>query len=61
MDYTVRLNDQQVELLRTIFSQIAPTEYVSLPAPPVRKLNKEEKAIKSMRELRANKAARKRN
>jgi hypothetical protein len=61
MDYTVRLNDQQVELLRTIFSQIAPTEYVSLPTPPVRKLNKEEKAIKSMRELRANKAARKRN
>jgi hypothetical protein len=61
MDYTVRLNDQQVELLRTIFSQIAPTEYVSLPTLPVRKLNKEEKAIKSMRELRANKAARKRN
>lgn len=61
MDYTVRLNDQQVELLRTIFSQIAPTEYVSLPTLPVRKLTKEEQAVKSMRELRANKAARKRN
>jgi hypothetical protein len=61
MDYTVRLNDQQVELLRTIFSQIAPTEYVSLPTLPVRKLSKEEKAIKRMRELRANKTARKRN
>jgi hypothetical protein len=59
MEYTIKLNDQQVELLRIIFSQIVPTEYVSLPTLPVRKLSKEEKAIKSMRELRANKAARK--
>jgi hypothetical protein len=59
MNYTVSLNEEQVEILKSIFSQIAPTQYVNLPILPVRKLNKDEQASKSMRELRAAKAARK--
>jgi hypothetical protein len=60
MNYTVSLNEEQVEILKSIFSQIAPTQFVNLPTLPIIKLTKEEKAIKSMRELRATKAARKR-
>lgn len=61
MNYTVTLNEQQVEILTSILSQIAPTAYVKLPSVPVKKLTKTEKAIKAMRELRENKASRKRN
>jgi hypothetical protein len=46
MNYTVSLNEEQVEILKSIFSQIAPTQYVNLPTLPVIKLTKEEKAIK---------------
>ncbi len=60
MNYTVSLNEEQVEILKSIFFQIAPTQFVNLPNLPIIKLTKEEKAIKSMRELRATKAARKR-
>jgi hypothetical protein len=59
MNYTVSLSEDQVEILKSIFSQIAPTQYVNLPTLPARTLTKEEEAIKRMRERRAAKASRK--
>lgn len=61
MEYTIKLNDQQVELLKSIFVQIEPTQFIVAPASKPTKLSKTEQIIQGRREYRANKAAKKRN
>ena len=60
MEYTIKLNEQQVELLKSIFTQIEPTTLI-IPTPTVKtkKLSKTEKAILDIRAYRANKIAKK--
>lgn len=61
MKYTTDLNEQQVEILKSIFEQLEPRQLIVAPAPKVKKLSKTEQIIQSRREYRASKAARKRN
>jgi len=61
MEYTIKLNEQQVELLKSIFIQIEPKTLIVAPAIKPKKLTKTEKTIQEIREYRANKQARKRN
>lgn len=61
MEYTVKLNKQQVELLKSILAQIEPIQLIVTPATKSKKLSKNEQIIQGRREYRANKAARKRN
>lgn len=56
MKYTIDLNEQQVDLLKSIFEQLIVT-----PALKPKKLSKTEQGLQERREYRANKAARKRN
>jgi len=60
MEYTINLNEQQVELLKSIFVQIEPKTLIVPPATKVKKLNKTDKAMQTIREYRANKEAKKR-
>ncbi|RTY65826.1 hypothetical protein [Flavobacterium sp. LB2P53] len=59
MEYTVKLNEQQVELLKSILAQIGPTPFIVAPAKKPKKLSEVEQTIQKMREYRANKASRK--
>lgn len=59
MEYTVKLNEQQVELLKSILDQIEPIQLIVTPATKPKKLSKNEQIIQDRREHRANKAARK--
>lgn len=59
MEYTVILNEQHVEVLKTIFDQISPTALIVTPVSKPKKLSKIEQASQNIREYRANKAARK--
>lgn len=61
MEYTVKLNEQQVELLKSILAQIGPTPFIVAPTAKPKKLSKTEQAIQNMRDYRAKKQARKRN
>ena len=61
MEYTIKLNEQQVELLKSIFVQIDPIQLIVSPQSKPKKLSKIEQSVENMRERRANKAARKRN
>lgn len=61
MKYTIDLNEQQVEILKSIFEQLEPRKLIVAPAPKVKKLSKTEQIIQNRREYRASKAARKRN
>ena len=60
MEYTITLNDQQVEVLKTILAQIEPMPLIFSPVIEPRKLSKTEQSQKHMREYRAMKAERKR-
>jgi len=59
MKYTIELTEQQAEVLKTIFAQIAPTALIVTPVSKPKKLSKTEQMIQNRREYRANKAARK--
>jgi hypothetical protein len=59
MEYTVKLNEQQVELLKSILDQIESTPFIVAPSVKPKKLSKTEQVIQDRREHRANKAARK--
>ena len=61
MEYTIKLNDQQVELLKSIFVQIDPIRFIVAPTLKPNKLSKIDQTIQNRREYRANKAAKKRN
>ena len=61
MEYTVKLNEQQVELLKSILTQIEPMQLIVTPETKLKKLSKMDQAIQDRREYRANKAAKKRN
>lgn len=59
MEYIINLNEQQVEVLKTIFAQIAPMSLIVTPVSKPKKLSKTEQMTQDRREYRANKAARK--
>lgn len=59
MEYIVKLNEQQVEVLKTILAQIEPIPLIVTPVSKPKKLSKTEQMIQNRREYRANKAARK--
>jgi hypothetical protein len=61
MKYTIDLNEQQVELLKSILNQIESMQLIVAPAPKTKKLSKTEQLIQDRREYRANKEAKKRN
>ena len=61
MEYTIRLNEQQIELLKSILAQIEHTPLFVATSVKPKKLSKIEQTIQDRREYRANKAARKRN
>ena len=61
MEYTVKLNEQQVQLLKSILAQIEPMQLIVTPETKPKKLSKMEQTIQDRREYRANKAAKKRN
>jgi hypothetical protein len=61
MEYTIRLNEQQIELLKSIYEQLEPRQLIVAQASKPKKLSKTEQVIQDRREYRANKAARKRN
>lgn len=59
MEYIVKLNEQQVEVLKTILAQIEPIPLIVTPVSKPKKLSKTEQMTQNRREYRANKAARK--
>ena len=59
MEYTVKLNEQQVQLLKSILAQIEPMQLIVTPETKPKKLSKMEQSVENMRERRANKAAKK--
>ena len=60
MEYTINLNEQQVELLKSIFDQLGPKQLIVSTVAKPKKLSKMDQAIQDRREYRANKEARKR-
>ena len=61
MEYTVKLNEQQVELLKSILDQIGPKQLIVAPISKPKKLSKTEQGLQDRRDYRAKKQARKRN
>ena len=59
MEVTIKLSEQQAEVLKTILAQFAPMTLIIAPVAKPKKLSKTEKTIQDRREYRANKAARK--
>ena len=57
MEYTIKLNQQQVELLKSILAQIEPTTLIYVPSVKPKKLSKTEEIRQNMREYRARKEA----
>lgn len=55
MEYTVKLNEQQVELLKSILAQIEPTALICLPSVKPKKLSRVEQMVLSRIEYRAKK------
>lgn len=60
MEYTIKLNEQQVEVLKAIFIQIEPNQFIVPKAKKPKKLSVVEQTLKNMQEYKANKALRKR-
>lgn len=60
MEYTVTLNEQHLELLKSIFAQIEPMALTVVPSKKPIKLSKSERMEQHMREYDAKRAARKR-
>jgi len=60
MEYTIKLTPQQLELLKSIFVQIDPVQFVVTSNVKPKKLTKTEIAHQSILDYRANKALRKR-
>lgn len=61
MKYTIDLNEQQVEVLKSILAQIEPTRFIVAPTSKPKKLSVTEQTLQNIRDYRANKAAKKRN
>jgi hypothetical protein len=59
MEYTIKLNEQQVELLKSILAQIEPMALINIPIVQPKKLTKLQQTILNRNEYRAMKAARK--
>lgn len=57
MEYIITLNEQQVEVLKTIFSQIASIPLIITPVSKPKKLSKREQLQNHIIEYRAHKAA----
>ena len=53
MEYTIKLNEQQVEVLKSILAQIEPMPVIVTPVTKPKKLSKTEQAIQNMKELHA--------
>lgn len=60
MEYTIKLNEQQIELLKSILAQIDPTVLIYTPSVKPKKLTKKEQSIRYFDEYLARKAERKR-
>jgi hypothetical protein len=60
MEYTINLNEQQVELLKSILDKLGPKQLIVPTVAKPKKLSKMDQAIQDRREYRANKEARKR-
>lgn len=56
MEYTIKLNEQQIELLKSILTQIEPVGLIYTPSVKPKKLTKTEQMLHDLREYRANKA-----
>lgn len=61
MEYTVKLNEHQVELLKSILDQIEPMQLIVAPATKPKKLSSTEQTLQKIRDYRANKARKKNN
>jgi hypothetical protein len=59
MKYTIDLNEQQIEVLKSILAQIEPMQFIVAPPTKPKKLSKIEQTMHDRREYRANKAAKK--
>lgn len=59
MEYTIKLNEKQVELLKSILAQIEPLQFVVPPSKKTKKLSKTEKSIQYLDDYLLNKALRK--
>lgn len=55
MEYTVKLNEQQVELLKSILAQIEPMDLIYTSSVKPKKLTKLEQTILDRNEYRAKK------
>jgi len=60
MEYTIKLNEQQVELLKSIFVQIEPNQFIVMPELKPKKLSKTEQGLQDRRDYLAKRALRKR-
>lgn len=59
MDITITLTEQQAEVLKTIFAQIAPTTLIVTPVSKPKKPTKKEQGIQDMREYLSRKYSKK--
>lgn len=59
MEITINLSEEQAEVLKTIFAQIAPMPIYFPPVPKPKKLTKIEQGIQRIDEYKEKKAARK--
>lgn len=55
MEYTVKLNEQQVELLKSILAQIEPMALIYTPSIMKKKVSKLEQTILNRNQYKANK------
>lgn len=60
MEYIIKLNEQQIELLKSILTQIEPEGQIYTPSVKPKKLTKKEQRIQYFNEYLARKAERKR-
>lgn len=59
MEVTIKLSEQEAEVLKMILAKFSPTTLIVAPVSKQKKISKTEKTIQDRREYRANKAARK--
>lgn len=60
MDYVVILNEQTLQVLKSIVSQVENSKLIATPVPKTKKLSKEEEAIQNMKNRYAQKPKRNR-
>jgi hypothetical protein len=60
MEYPIYLNEQQVEVLKSIFEQLQPKQLIVPKSKKPKKLSVVEQTLKNMQEYKTNKALRKR-